>query len=167
MQLQRWTPEQVETLRQMKAAGATLAEIADALNTDIGRVKNRMCWENRDADQRRDRSIKNTARKKRSEHWSAQEVEAAKCLVDRRATEEECLATVGRSFHACYVKVARYSLSDRSYRDRIEPKPEVSSDALREAAEHLYAPRSLTSWLCGDPSPSRSALAQKTMEDCA
>lgn len=45
MRLHRWTPEELGTLHQLQRDGATHAQIAAALKTDLQRVKNRICWE--------------------------------------------------------------------------------------------------------------------------
>lgn len=156
--LQRWTPEQIQTLREMKAAGAKLAEIAVALDTTLERVKNRMCWESKDADQRLQRRKQNNLRKKKREYWTPQHLEAARCLVQRGASDEECLATVGRSFHACYVKIDR---EVRAPRARTTPQPIVAPDVIDQARARICAPRSLTAWICGDPAPGCSALDQR------
>ena len=94
-----------------------------------------------------------------AKHWTAQETELAESLVDRRASDEECMAAVGRNFNACYCRVVSRKGSIRH--PRVQPPPNVPSDVLHDARRRLTAPRTLTAWLCGDPAPGQSALERR------
>ena len=88
--------------------------------------------------------------------WTSEQVTIAEALIARNATDEECLAEVGRSRHCCYVKVSRWpeqkarGAGKRKFRKpRANPCVQVPPAALVEAERRLKAPRSLTAWLCG------------------
>lgn len=53
--------------------------------------------------------------------------------------------------------------SRKSVRGRVAPPADrfLPPGALEDAQRRLYAPRSLTAVLCGDPAPGRSALDRK------
>jgi hypothetical protein len=158
--LQRWLAGELDTLHQMKDSGSTLAEIAAALSTTLCRVKNRLAWENKDPDQRRIRRLRESVRRQaRQPQWTPAEIEIARGLVARRATDKECQAAVGRTFHACYQRVDR---EERQLpRARPTPQPIITPEIMEAAVARLYAPRPLTAWVFGDPAPGFSALDRR------
>ena len=99
-------------------------------------------------------------------HWTEGELKIAQQLMARKATNEECLAILGRSRHVCYVKTERWK--DRSFKlgfrkPRVEPPQERAPEhVLQEAARRMSAPRTITGLICGDPPKGYSALEQRS-----
>lgn len=98
-------------------------------------------------------------------HWTDAETEIAYGLVDRRATDEECWATVGRGRMACVARVERMrSAANRLTAGPVSEGPRRIPDGVaREALARAYAgPRDLTGALMGDPPKGYSALERRT-----
>lgn len=55
MSYTRWTPDELSRLHRFMDEGKTHAEIARLFRCKVDRVKNRICWENKSGEQRRER----------------------------------------------------------------------------------------------------------------
>lgn len=100
----------------------------------------------------------------RRPHWTDEETEIAYGLVDRRATDEECRAAVGRGRMACVARIERMRneanrLTAGPVSDGPRRVPEnVAQEALRRS---LAPPRDLTGHMMGDPPKGYSALERR------
>lgn len=90
--------------------------------------------------------------------WTAEQVATARRLLASKATNEECLAVLGRSRRACYVRIARDGYAKIVIEDRRFPPP---PSLIEEAEKRAKAPRTITGWLFGDPPPGYSALDRR------
>lgn len=88
--------------------------------------------------------------------WTDAEVETARRLIDQKASDDECMAALGRSRMTCYQKLDRLR-----YSAAVARKQKTSTVALADADRRINAPRSITAWICGDPPPGFSALDRR------
>lgn len=92
--------------------------------------------------------------------WTPEDIKKAHKLVEAKASDDECMAVIGRKYWSCYMKIAR----DR-YRHgvdvRVEASPVVPPQVIHEAVQRMTAPRDLTGVICGDPPKGFSALERR------
>jgi hypothetical protein len=95
----------------------------------------------------------------KNKHWTQEDIKKARKLVDAKASDEECIAAVGRKYWSCYMKIARdrYGKSDV----RVEAAPIIPPTVIEEAVKRMAAPRDLTGVICGDPPKGYSALERR------
>lgn len=98
--------------------------------------------------------------------WTPEQIILAGELIDRRASNEDCLAAVGRSYAGCYAKIDRIRYGDRRAKyapdlHRTEPRPDVPNHVIEDAIRRQKAARSITALICGDPPLGYSALDRR------
>lgn len=97
--------------------------------------------------------------------WTPDQIAIARELHAACATEAQCMARLGRSKAACNTKIYNIRSVERVAARVANGQPplqatipdEVIADAIRRAR----APRTITSWICGDPPPGYSALERR------
>jgi hypothetical protein len=93
--------------------------------------------------------------------WTPDEIATAKRLIEEGATDEQCVAAVGRNRHTCWTKL--YNERNRGYSaffnhiPSAKPKPEMLADAKQRA----LAPRTISAFVLGDPPFGYSALDRR------
>lgn len=91
--------------------------------------------------------------------WTPDEIKTAQRLMDDGAKNEQFLAELGRTRHACWNKL-QYERSKVPTMQKVNsarPKPEMVADAYRRAA----APRTISGFVFGDPGKGHSALDRR------
>lgn len=157
-----WSPDEDALLISLGKEGKTLAQIATIIQRTHPAVKARRRYLRLTPEQRaEERRIRGPSRRR----WTDAEASLAIQLVERKATDAECRAAVGRSFHCCYVKASRWS-EQKVRRNFRKPRSEVQLKApdhvWEDATLRATAPRSLTAILMGDPPRGFSALDRRT-----
>ncbi len=90
--------------------------------------------------------------------WTEEQIQTARRLLDSGAGDDECVAAVGRTRLACYMKIDRLRYNSTV---KCEKRVEAPDKVFIEAHRRIKAPRSITAWLCGDPPPGYSALDRR------
>lgn len=103
-----------------------------------------------------------TFREEKLQHrprWTDAETDAARELLKKGATDDECREVLGRSFAACRERVERVNLEVVTGPSATGPKapPEVLAEKARRAA----APVTITGFVFGDPPVGYSALDRR------
>lgn len=110
--------------------------------------------------------------------WTDEETEYAR--INLHLKDAEFLETVGRTkqaakAHLRYIDnpehrakiIARKAMRDRrtaewlARRGTEKLRQDIPSAVLKDAIRRNSAPRSVTSWICGDPAPGQSALERR------
>lgn len=92
--------------------------------------------------------------------WTPAETATARHLIDCGASDEQCIAAVGRNRKACWTRLDRERYNASVY---FKPHPRVNPEprSLEEATKRALAPRSITAFVFGDPAPGWSALDRR------
>jgi hypothetical protein len=166
-----YTPEQDKQLLALRDAGFTYAQIGERLGKTRNGIGQRVRWLKLNAEgQAQVRADQNRKRNKHAKFWTSQETELAEKLLKENASNELCLAMLGKTKKACLHRVWRARRDEVNRRSRVAPRPYVQEtkiipqELIEERNRRLTAPRSLTSIICGDPPPNCSALDRRKME---
>ena len=142
-----WTSVQDDTVRAMLKDCHTNEAISEALGRTMPAIKARIRWLKITRDMR---DVRNQFKRNRRLRWNNRDYAIAAKLVERRATDAECRALLGRNFHACYTRVSRGPVG-QFRKPELEPRTTIPESVLQEALLRATAPRSLTAILMGDP----------------
>jgi len=98
-----------------------------------------------------------------SRRWTREEVALAEALVARDASDDECMAAIGRNRNACYVKLMRWpDQQGKTFRmPRLAPQEKAPDHVFEDRNRRLMAPRDLTGTFFGDPPKGFSALERR------
>ncbi len=91
-------------------------------------------------------------------HWTEDQINTARHLLNSGAGDDECMAAVGRNRLACYMKIDRLRYNSTV---KCEKRIAAPTQVFVEADRRTRTPRTITAWLCGDPAPGYSALDRK------
>lgn len=93
--------------------------------------------------------------------WTSEQLATAKRLLAEGASNEQCIAEVGRNKNVCWTKLYHDSLKVHSaffnHVPSAKPKPEMLAEAYRRA----MAPRTISAFVFGDPGKGHSALDRR------
>jgi len=101
--------------------------------------------------------------------WTAAHEALARQMLDDRRPRQEFIDRLGRTKNACaahfyYLKHPYSERKDKKRRAEEEGEvafPRPTDDMMRDAEIRNFKPRSIVSWICGDPAPGYSALDQR------
>jgi hypothetical protein len=99
--------------------------------------------------------------------WTAQETELAEALLAEKATNEMCLAALGRTKRCCESRIGRiknpYGSIKASGNYVMDARIEIPPEVFEERNKRLMAryQMDLTGQLCGDPIPGFSMLEKR------